>query len=237
MAETQRLLVDFTGGADEVPFLIEDAAGDPLPLPEGATRNADGTVTLTLAYPVTLTFRLPGGPEVQQKSFAELVLRRLTGLDMRRVIGARGGRSAQVALARSADLSEARIALLYAKMDASDISAANAVVASLCGFDTEEGLPASAVTGDDGAITLPLSAPVEPQGFAPRHDLVFRRLRGDDLIAISQSKDLLPTAMARATGLSPKEANAVFDAMDAADIMAMQRVVGFLSGSGRRIGG
>ena len=223
--------------ADDVPVLVDGALPAAGGLPDGAERNADGTVTLKLAYPVTLSYRAPGGPEVKQEHFASVHMRRLTGRDMRQVLAARGVRASQVAMACASGLSAAKMALLFGKMDASDNTAMQAVVGYLIDLDAEDGLPAGAEENEaTGNITLPLAEPVSPDGFDARHELVFRRLRGEDLIAISQAKQMLPAALARGTGMAPREADAVFDAMDAADIMAMQRVVGFLSGSGRRSG-
>ncbi len=209
-------------------------AGGAMTLPEGAEQNADGSVTLTLAYPITLRTRIAGSDVVHEEPIAELVLHRLTGADMRKVLAA-NNQMAQVALGRACDMPPARMAVAYQRLDASDLAAANGIVAELCGFSVADGLPET-VTESDGVITLPLGHAAQPEGFELRTELAFHRLRGADMIAISQAKQTLPAAFARALRLQPKEADALFDAMDAADIMAAQRVIGFLSGSGRRTG-
>ena len=223
--------------ADGVEVLHEDdgALALALALPRGATLDRDGSVVLILDYPVTIKFRKPGNATPIEQAFNQIRLHRLHGSDMRRVLDAKG-RAATLALALSAHMTEAKIALLQKRMDASDVSAASSVVAALCGFSADSGLPENAEITPEGAVRLKLVYPVEPEGFEPRDELMLRRLTGEDLQAISQAKDTLITAIARGTGMTPREANAVFDAMDALDIMGAQRVVGFLSGNGRTTG-
>lgn len=224
--------IDANAGA-AVDVLNEDESV--LALPSGANLNQDGTVTLMLEYPTTIRTQRPGAPAAIEESFTSMNFRRLKGIDMRKVLEAKG-RASSVALALSSGTTEAKIAVLRRRMDASDVSAAGAIVATLCGFITEPGLPDNAVELEGGSIQLPLRYGAAPQGFDPREDLVMRRLTGEDLQMISQAKDTLITAIARATGMTPREAGAVFDVMDAADIMAAQRVIGFLSGNGRMTG-
>ena len=208
-------------------------AGGAMTLPEGAEQNADGSVTLTLAYPITLRTRIAGSDVVHEEPITELVLHRLSGADMRRIMATRKAMGA-MALARSSRLTPARMALIAARMDASDVSAANAVVAEIAGFDALDGLPEHAVDSGD-TITLPLRFPCDLDG-GLADELTFHRLTGADLVVIQQARDTLPAALARSTRMSPKDADALFDAMDAADVMAANGVIGFLLGSGRKTG-
>ena len=197
-------------------------------LPTGAEQQGDGSVLLILDVPVTLS-STTGVAEL----FEHLVLHRLTGADMRKVLDAKDG--TKTMLARSLNLAPARLALLYGKMDAADVAAATKVVAEMVGFG--EGLPEQAVKNADGSIDLPLLFPVElDDGPAPA--LKFHRLTGGDLDALKRTTGVqtLLTLLSRALKKPLKEIDALFDGMDGADVVAAQRVAGFLSGNGRLTG-
>lgn len=196
-----------------------------LDLPAGAVAREDGSVELTLDYPITIAVR---GAEDKAETIEHLVLRRMTGADVRRMTEGSAKRGTALALAASAGMNAARMALIAARMDASDVNAANAVVSAL--LDIGEDLPERA-REVDRTVVLPLLFPV-----GERDVLVFRRLTGADLQAIAGAKDVICQALARAAGMSPAEARELFDAMDGADAMGVQRVIGFLSGTGRMTG-
>ncbi len=225
--------IDLAAGAnaaDEVPVLNEAAA--PMDLPERATLNADGSVTLILEFPCVIEFRALGGKTISTESFDHLVLKRLHGLDMRAVLIAKNATNA--ALARSTGLSAAKLDLLLKKMDSADVGAAQQVINELLG-GMKEGLPDYAEETQDG-IKLPLLYPATDADGTLHTELMFKRMTGADRMAIAQAKDPLDWAVHRATGLSVKAAKGLIDDMDGADIVAVQAAIAFLSGSGRRTG-
>jgi hypothetical protein len=229
------------GGAvedDADVVILNEAAGTP-DLPAGATFLPDGSVRYTLSFPIAIRTRASVGAAVTNESFSELVFRRLKGPDMRKIMVAKG-RMTIVALTRSCGLSAARAAVLYDRMDAKDISAASDVVAILGGFNEMDGLPTHAEVTDEGKIILPLLHPESGGEFELPEKFVMRRMTGADLIAISQGgakgAEMTINALARTTGITLKDASDTFDAMDAEDIMALQRTVGFLSGNGQKTG-
>jgi hypothetical protein len=213
-----------------LPVLNEGAA--PLDLPERATLLPDGTVRLDLEFPCEVKYREVGGQVARSDSYDHLVLRRLQGPDMRRILDAKNTTNA--ALARSAGLTPAKLALLLEKMDSSDVGAAQQVINELLGGQ-KEGLPAHAEETDAG-IRLPLLYPATDGDGEAHSELMFGRMTGADRAAIAQAKNPLDWAIHRATGLTPKAAHGLVDDMDGADIVAAQQVIAFLSGSGRRTG-
>lgn len=202
------------------PGPVADVVLQPLDLPAGAEQQADGSVTLALRYPVTVRLGAAG-----ERAIDQLLFQRLNGVQMRRVMTAKDPTNVTMAIATG--LSPAHQHLLRAKMDASDVTAATSVIAAL--LDMGEGLPDRAETNADGSITLPLLFPGTVDA------LTLRRLTGADLDAIRRTEgaDTLITLAARATGRTPKDMGEEFDAMDAADITALQRVASFLAGIGR----
>ena len=227
--------IDLTGaGAEpEIPVLRDQ---DGLELPEGAALNPDGSVTLTFEDPATVVFRPMGGAEAERWTVESLTLQRIKGRELRKVLAAKAARQPNLLLSLSSGISEAKLALLYPAMAAPDLSAARMVLNAL--IDTGgDGLQAQAEQRDDGTILLPLREAATDGDEEIRHELVFKKLRADALIAMQNAKDLLSTALHKATGLSLKAASGLIDDMDAADVNAAQRVIGFLSGIGRRTGG
>lgn len=223
--------IDLGTPGDDIPVLDEAPEAE---LPRGATRNPDGSVTVAFDRPVSLTYRQAVGGAVKTETLDHLVLHRVTGAVMRKIQAKTVARGSQQALAAAARMTPARAALLWDKADAADLTAVQDVIAVL--LDLGEGLPAHATEGDDGAITLPLRAPAQDGEGRTYEALVFRRMTGADMIAIAEGKDPLVVAVQRAQGISPKAAAELLDAVDAADVVGVQRVVGFLSGIGRTTG-
>src|SRR5579875_3400678 len=106
------LEINLAGGAppaDDVPVLREQDGPE---LPANAVLNPDGGITLTFERPVTLTFRTAAGDTAKSEQHVSLVLRRLTGADMRKVLSAPGNKGTDVAPALSAGILPAKLALL-----------------------------------------------------------------------------------------------------------------------------
>lgn len=216
-------------GADGVPVLRE---GDALELPEGAAENADGTVTLTLSSPVALAFRASAGGVTVSETIDTLLFNRLTGAQARRFVTVGGRRGTKAAIAAATGMTEAKFALLNARIDAADQTACFAVIGELLGIGAD--LPERAVENADGTITLPLRP--SPEGADVPETLTFRRLTGADRDAMATAKDAVLTGVARSTGMKPADADKLLNECDGADVLAAHRVVLFLSTSGRRTG-
>lgn len=232
------LTIDLAGDASpaslsSVPELRE---GEQMELPERATLNPDGTVTLTFETAAAIVYRPVGGGDPRTESFDHLVLRRLKGAQLRKIIDAKAARGPDLALALSSGVSEAKLKLLYKVMEASDLVAARQVLDELVDI-TGEGLPAQAEQQPDGSIMLPLREPATDGDGVTHSELVFRKFKAEALVAMQTAKDLLGASLQHTTGLTPKAASGLVDDMDAADLRAAQRVVLFFSGIGRRTGG
>lgn len=215
-------------GAADIPVLDEGFAA--LDLPPGCALNADGSVTVTFDRPATVRFRT--GSEEKTETHEGLTLRRLTGAQVLKAIEAK--KTGTVALAFAAGLSPARLALLTDRADAADVTRLMNVVSELLG-GLGEGLPEHAAETEDG-VTLPLRDLATDGDDGVHESLTFRRLTGGDLEAMAGAKDTLQVGIHRATGLTLKAVKGMLPVMDGADVMDAQRVIGFLSGSGRRTG-
>ena len=215
---------------DGVPVLFE---GPPLDLPANAEQNPDGSVTLTLKRPFELKFRPAGSEQVARvEPYTHLLLRRLTGADVRKMIAAKN--AADMALALSSGLGPAKLNMMRPKLDAADEGAAGEIVSELLG-GMKPGLPAHAEEADD-AVVLPLFKPaIDGQGMVWDR-LTLKRLTAQERRQAADADNLLDWAVARATALSPKLAKGVVDDMDGADAMGVNQVILFLCGSGRRTG-
>lgn len=97
-------------------------------LPKGAVLNEDGSVTLPLLYPKTVTVKSQGG--VREEKFDELVLHRLNGADISAIRVASKETSHLVMMARSLRKHVAIVRALYDKLDGADISRAGEVLDS-----------------------------------------------------------------------------------------------------------
>lgn len=218
------------GPDTSVPLLTE---APPMDLPRGATLNGDGSVTLTLDYPKALKFRTPGSEfVVREEPITQLVLRRLTGADVRKMIAAKN--AVQMALALSSCMGLAKLSLLVQVMDATDEAAANEVVSELLGGFGPE-LPARAEETPEG-ITLKLWQPAADEEGTVHAEIAFKRLTAAQRRQAADAPNLLDWGVSLSTGMTPKLAKTLVDSMDGADAMAVNQVILFLCGSGRRAG-
>jgi hypothetical protein len=125
-----------------------------------------------------------------------------------------------------------------------DEAGSKAVIVNEDGDETDK-LPARAVMNDDGSVTLPL---LDPVTITTRKDgkvrdrvfdsLTFHRLKGADIQAIaaaSKENDTVVT-FARSTRTMQAVMNAVYEKLDAADIMDGGKVINHFLTSGRRTG-
>lgn len=100
-------------------------------LPKRATRNEDGSVTLTLFEKVTLRVKKDGVE--RDDEYPSLTFHRLRGADIRAVASAKKEDQPAVLLARSARMRELLMVKLFDLMDAEDIAAATRIVEGFFG--------------------------------------------------------------------------------------------------------
>ena len=120
-------------------FPILGAPATAAGLPPGAVLNADRSVTLTLAEPVTLRYRSSATAAPTEEQFGAFTLRRLKGADMRRVTEAQEGDRALMLLAIATDTTYAKMLLIYDRMDAADATALGEVAGFLLGTGRRTG--------------------------------------------------------------------------------------------------
>jgi hypothetical protein len=89
-------------------------------LPKDAIRNADGSVTLPLNYPVKITSRKDG--KLKERVFNELVFHRLVGADQRAIAAATEEHQVVTSFARTTRLNQAIMNALFDKLDLSDVT-------------------------------------------------------------------------------------------------------------------
>ncbi|HWJ72410.1 MAG TPA: phage tail assembly protein [Kaistia sp.] len=98
-------------------------------IPARARRNGNGSITLPLRYPVTLTIKSATNG-TRDETYAELTFHRLTGADLRAMDAASAQSKQVVFLARSTRIREAVMNVLFDKMDGGDLLDAGNVVGS-----------------------------------------------------------------------------------------------------------
>jgi hypothetical protein len=128
---------DAAPAAAALPTLNENGPADDLP--PGAVRQDDGSVLYTLHHPCTIKFRRQSDGATREEALTELRLHRLTGADMRAITAVKPEQMTVVAIARSARINEAKMALFFDVMDASDATAAGEVVSSFLGTGRRTG--------------------------------------------------------------------------------------------------
>ena len=96
-------------------------------LPPRAVLNDDGSVTLALIKPVTLTIRK--GDKEHQETYKELVFHELSGLDMRVVTQEKDEMKQTVmTLARSTKMPSVRMNVLFDRLSQRDIKGATDII-------------------------------------------------------------------------------------------------------------
>lgn len=116
-----------TAGAAVV---IEDGSEEKAAkLPARAVRNDDGTVTLPLLAPVTLTVKTGRG--ASEEVYSELTFHELTGRDLRQIAQAKADMQTVVALACATRISVPRMNAMFDLLKQKDVTAAAAVISFL----------------------------------------------------------------------------------------------------------
>jgi hypothetical protein len=110
--------------------VIEDGSEDKtVKLPARAVRNDDGSVTLTLSAPVSLTVKTGRGSS--EEVYSDLTFHEMTGRDLRHIAQAKAEMQTIVALACATKISVARMNGLFDQLKAKDVTAAAAVISFL----------------------------------------------------------------------------------------------------------
>lgn len=118
------------GGAATDAVVIEDEAEDKkAKLPPQALRNADGTITLPLKRPVTLTIKNATGE--RKETVTELTFHEMSGIDLRLIAQAAPDMQTIVTMARATRMPTHRMSVLFDRMLGRDVTAAVAVVSFL----------------------------------------------------------------------------------------------------------
>ena len=107
----------------------DEAVAKQASLPERAIRNDDGTVTLRLIRPVTLTIRTSSGQS--DEVYDTLTFREMTGLNLRMIAQAPPAKQTVVALSQATGIKQHRMEPLFDLMLARDVTAAAAVIGFL----------------------------------------------------------------------------------------------------------
>jgi len=111
-------------------IVVEDGSEEKAAkLPARAVLNDDGTVTLTLLAPVTLTVKTGRG--ASEEVYAELTFHELTGKDLRQIAQAKADMQTVVALACATRISVPRMNALFDLLKQKDVTAAAAVISFL----------------------------------------------------------------------------------------------------------
>jgi len=100
--------------------IIDETRTDVFQLPEGATQNADGTVTLRLQTPVSVKIKKATG-EIRSETYSSLTLRPFTGADLRAIQSTSAEMQNIVTFSRAAGIREVVMNSLYDRMNATDI--------------------------------------------------------------------------------------------------------------------
>ena len=123
-ADETDVVIDLDEGAtgstapDAAPVDIDE--DEEIILPKGAERNPDGSVTIRLLYPKSVTVK-SGGGGVRVENFEALTFHRLTGADLSSIRTTAAEHQQRVLFTRSSRVRSAVMGVLYDKLDAKDI--------------------------------------------------------------------------------------------------------------------
>ncbi len=134
---SEQAVVDLDGGPSATSDIV-DEDGDPRDrLPDRAVQNADGSVTLPLLYPQTLTTKKDG--KVSEKQFNALTFHRMRGADQMAISAVSEEKQIAVAFARSTRMTQMVMDRLYEKLDLADITDAGRVLNHFLGNGRKTG--------------------------------------------------------------------------------------------------
>jgi hypothetical protein len=222
---------DMLPADDAGTFFLSDGPFVDLPVAR-ATLNPDGSVTLPLEHPFKLELK-QNGQVVRTEEYDHFLLRRLKGDEVQKAFAAKGFNDQ--ALAISSGLGLGKLNQLGGKLDSTDYQDAIDILGALLGADDKGPLPPHAE--DTGpAIVLPMLYPAFGADGVQIEALTFARMNVQKRKQVEQAPDQLVWGIGYATGMTPKDVKELLPNMDGADAVAVNRVVSFLCGAGRRNG-
>lgn len=115
-ASGETIVIEDTGSKADI---VDEDAGDTDKLPDHAIVNDNGSVTLPLFKPVTITTKKDG--KIREREFSSLTFQRLTGADMQAIAIAPKEKETAVVFARSTKTMQALMDAIFAKLDMADI--------------------------------------------------------------------------------------------------------------------
>lgn len=104
----------------------EAAVSKKATLPARAIRNDDGSITLPLIEPVTLTIKTAAGQ--REETYDALTFREMRGVNLRMIAQAPPEKQTVVALAQATGIKQHRMEPLFDNMLGRDVTAAAAVI-------------------------------------------------------------------------------------------------------------
>ncbi|MBB4956236.1 hypothetical protein H4S14_004333 [Agrobacterium vitis] len=119
-------VVDLDGASVSTSEIVDEDGDARDRLPERAVINADGSVTLPLLYPETLTTKKDG--KVSEKEFTSLTFHRMRGADQMAISAVSEEKQISVAFARSTRMPQMVMDKLYERLDLADITDAGRVL-------------------------------------------------------------------------------------------------------------
>lgn len=123
-------------GADNV-VVVANESDDEDPLPANAEMQADGSVILTMKFPVTMRWRRQGSDDIREEKRTTLHMYRLNGAAMRAVMSAGKGHAVTTGAAKSCRMAQQVFDKLWDMMDAADTNA----IAQVFNFFLDGGTP------------------------------------------------------------------------------------------------
>lgn len=106
---------------------LDEAESDEKILPRGAVRNEDGSVTISLDYPKSISIRASTGA-VRQETFSELTFHRLTGADLNAFRSTAPEHQTVMLFTRATRTKHTVMSALFAKLDTADITRCSKVL-------------------------------------------------------------------------------------------------------------
>lgn len=116
------VVVDLDDAKPETALALKKAEvdEDDTILPSGCERNEDGSVTVSLLFPRTITIRSNGA--VKEERYEQLTFHRLNGKDLNAVRSTSDENQSVVLFTRSSRLPSRIMTVLYEKLDGKDIT-------------------------------------------------------------------------------------------------------------------
>ncbi len=123
------VVVDLDDGKDDLAPALKKADVDETDdaiLPSGCEKNEDGSVTVNLLYPKTVTIRSNGA--VKEELYERLTFHRMTGKDLNAIRAASDATATVVTFQRLTRIRPSVMSVLFDRLDAKDVTRCGAVI-------------------------------------------------------------------------------------------------------------